>query len=242
MSAMIVKSNLSRFASGYKTKAKKDCGNLFVKNFESRNFSSNCNFKPTMTKNFIKSNFESKNTCIKNNNNFYQSNLFNFRGIKRRFCTNNNGDQKLQYVNEHVLTDNESQEITKKKEVKELIAIFTCQVCSTRKDYRFGKHSYEKGIVIVRCPGCNKLHLVADNLGWFRDEKVNIEDLAREAGETPLVLGGTAARALLQTIGANPDDPSPEDSEKLIKNIIVHDHTKDDEKDKNGDGNDNNKI
>jgi mitochondrial protein import protein ZIM17 len=35
----------------------------------------------------------------------------------------------------------------------------------------------------VRCSGCNNNHLVADNLGWFRDNKTNIEDILREKGE-----------------------------------------------------------
>lgn len=35
----------------------------------------------------------------------------------------------------------------------------------------------------MRCSGCNNNHLVADNLGWFRDHKTNIEDILREKGE-----------------------------------------------------------
>lgn len=37
---------------------------------------------------------------------------------------------------------------------------------------------------MCRCSGCNNLHLVADNLGWFRDGKTNIEDLMREKGNS----------------------------------------------------------
>lgn len=60
---------------------------------------------------------------------------------------------------------------------------FTCKVCNTRSGKTFSKHSYHSGVVLIRCDCCNKLHLVADNLGWFRDKKVNIEDLMREKGE-----------------------------------------------------------
>ena len=35
----------------------------------------------------------------------------------------------------------------------------------------------------VRCPGCDKFHLVADHLGWFGDRGFNIEKLAQEQGE-----------------------------------------------------------
>lgn len=34
---------------------------------------------------------------------------------------------------------------------------------------QFSEHSYEKGVVLVRCPGCQNLHLIADRLGWFDD-------------------------------------------------------------------------
>ena len=45
------------------------------------------------------------------------------------------------------------------------------------------KKSYEKGVVLIRCDGCENLHLVADNLGWFRDQKTNVVDILREKEE-----------------------------------------------------------
>lgn len=52
-----------------------------------------------------------------------------------------------------------------------------------RKNFTISMINFILGVVIVRCSGCNNNHLVADNLGWFRDEKTNIEDLLKEKGE-----------------------------------------------------------
>lgn len=56
-----------------------------------------------------------------------------------------------------------------------------CTVCSTRMAKDISKHSYEKGVVILRCDGCSNLHLVADNLGWFNEGK-NIEEILKSKG------------------------------------------------------------
>jgi hypothetical protein len=63
---------------------------------------------------------------------------------------------------------------------------FTCDVCETRSTKIFHRHSYENGTVIVRCPGCDNLHLVADNLGWFLDgpEGYNIETILATKGQS----------------------------------------------------------
>ena len=61
---------------------------------------------------------------------------------------------------------------------------YTCSVCETKQARTFPQDAYTKGVVLLRCEGCDKLHLIADNLGWFRDESVNIEQIMAEKGET----------------------------------------------------------
>lgn len=55
---------------------------------------------------------------------------------------------------------------------------------SSRKTVKvISKKAYEEGICLVKCP-CEKLHLIADNLGWFGDEKSNVETIMAEKGES----------------------------------------------------------
>ena len=69
--------------------------------------------------------------------------------------------------------------------------MYTCAVegCGTKQGRTFTKSSYEKGVVLLRCEGCNSLHLIADNLGWFEDDGVykgsntNIETILAAKGE-----------------------------------------------------------
>jgi hypothetical protein len=50
---------------------------------------------------------------------------------------------------------------------KELGIAFTCGVCETRVAKRVMRQSYEKGVCLVQCPGCDKYHVIADNLGYY---------------------------------------------------------------------------
>mmetsp|Transcript_14732 Transcript_14732/g.20628 ORF Transcript_14732/g.20628 Transcript_14732/m.20628 type:complete len:208 (+) Transcript_14732:96-719(+) len=64
-----------------------------------------------------------------------------------------------------------------------LLMAFTCTVCNVRSARMFSKKSYEEGVVIITCPGCKNNHLIADRLGWFDDESIDIESIMREKGE-----------------------------------------------------------
>jgi hypothetical protein len=63
-----------------------------------------------------------------------------------------------------------------------MVIAMTCKVCDTRLVKSMSKKSYQTGVVLIRCDGCRSTHLIADNLGWFDDHSVNIEDIMREQG------------------------------------------------------------
>lgn len=87
---------------------------------------------------------------------------------------------------------------------------FTCTVsdCGERSTHQFTKRAYQKGIVLVQCPGCKNRyvstlflryseqriqilsirHLIADHLGWFKESTQDgklrtVEDLLKAKGE-----------------------------------------------------------
>ena len=66
---------------------------------------------------------------------------------------------------------------------KKLAIIFTCTVCDTRSAKKFSERSYRHGVVVVKCPGCQNHHLIADNLGFFEDDRWDVEKLAAERGD-----------------------------------------------------------
>ncbi|KAJ3013235.1 hypothetical protein HKX48_005864 [Thoreauomyces humboldtii] len=62
---------------------------------------------------------------------------------------------------------------------------FTCKECDHRQHKYMSKKAYTTGVVIIRCDGCDALHLIADHLGWFDSQQPpgTIEDILRRKGE-----------------------------------------------------------
>ena len=56
----------------------------------------------------------------------------------------------------------------------------------TRSAKIFSKKTYENGVVIVTCPGCQGRHLIADRLGWFGDPG-SVEDYLQAQGQGTLL-------------------------------------------------------
>lgn len=75
--------------------------------------------------------------------------------------------------NRWMSTDNsDSNSTTPLGKLKQTMAIqFTCKVCDRRNSKTFSRIAYTKGIVIIKCDGCENNHLIADNLGWFQHVK-----------------------------------------------------------------------
>lgn len=80
---------------------------------------------------------------------------------------------------------------------KKLAIIYTCKVCNTRSAKQFTEHAYHHGVVLVRCPGCQNLHLIADRLGWFDDstdgedgKDWDVEKALKKAGENVKAVTG----------------------------------------------------
>jgi hypothetical protein len=56
--------------------------------------------------------------------------------------------------------------------------------------------SYNEGVVLIRCPGCEALHLMADRLGWFADEgkTTDVVQMMKARGEEVRAISALNAR------------------------------------------------
>ena len=90
--------------------------------------------------------------------------------------------------------------------------VYTCTVCNTRAVKSISKHAYHHGVVLVRCPGCQNLHLIADRMGWFEEESWDVEKLMQERGDRVKVFTSDDESILELTekdiLGSTTDDTS----------------------------------
>lgn len=96
-------------------------------------------------------------------------------------CKSDNGPSGIEN------NDNSAVEVSAISNLKtssrhDLALIFTCKVCEARSFKTVCRESYEKGVVVARCAGCDNLHLIADRLGWF-GEPGSVEDYLAARGE-----------------------------------------------------------
>lgn len=104
-----------------------------------------------------------------------------------------------------------SSSATLKVDDPQLMIAFTCKKCDTRSSHTFSKQSYTHGTVLIQCPGCKGRHLIADNLKFFRDNNVNLEDLLAAQGES---------------VAKDPSDLAFNDIPESLRKTIGH-HAKD---------------
>lgn len=74
---------------------------------------------------------------------------------------------------------------------------FTCSAngCGQRVTKSIRRHSYEKGTVLIQCPGCGSHHVIADNFGMYTaltGGKKNVEEIAQDSGTTFVRVGTDA--------------------------------------------------
>lgn len=126
----------------------------------------------------------------------------------------------------HSSQSNNDKSATLKADDPQLMIAFTCKKCDTRSSHAFSRQSYYKGTVLIQCPGCKNRHLIADNLKIFRDNKVNLEDILKEQG---------------QSVATTTDDLAFEDIPESLRGLIGH-HAKDAPESYRKDESDTNKV
>ena len=82
-----------------------------------------------------------------------------------------------------------------------LVFMYTCTVCDTRSAKTVSKQAYEHGCVLIRCPGCENHHLIADHIGCFDSDKFDVVKLLEERGENVNVVRDGDTLELTEILG-----------------------------------------
>lgn len=125
--------------------------------------------------------------AILKRNGFYKRGVLTHTDPINHVSEEDSEDNKAGTIDQVTSIENSSVKFSAKSSLKtssrhDLAMIFTCKVCETRSIKTVCRESYEKGVVVARCRGCNNLHLIADRLGWF-GEPGSVEDFLASRGE-----------------------------------------------------------
>ncbi|KAJ1673456.1 hypothetical protein EV182_005192 [Spiromyces aspiralis] len=85
--------------------------------------------------------------------------------------------------NSSISSDGSAQQQQQQQQQGRLLIGFTCKVCNHRQYKTMSRLAYTKGVVLMQCDKCRNRHLIADHLGWFKDQGTTIEDIIKENGE-----------------------------------------------------------
>eukprot|EP01062_Namystynia_karyoxenos_P062330 TRINITY_DN55222_c0_g1_i1.p2 TRINITY_DN55222_c0_g1~~TRINITY_DN55222_c0_g1_i1.p2 ORF type:complete len:242 (+),score=69.13 TRINITY_DN55222_c0_g1_i1:84-728(+) len=140
--------------------------------------------------------------------------------VRRRWCASHAAGQQLGEADRERLIHIEGQQGAPPRaapktlggpgigsERGDLALVFQCTAdlgsgrqCGTQAVKRFSRIAYEKGVVIIQCPGCSNKHVIADNLGWFLDGERNIEAQMAARGQ-PMERASCSPEQLSELLG-----------------------------------------
>ena len=145
-------------------------------------------FKSMVRKNFFYGSLPITRSIFNLTKTTFQS--FNLPDSSSSFLLRSSADTvgMRRYFANNIITNEKNQEDFSdipgvKTQGEKYAMVYTCKVCETRSVKKISKQSYHHGCVLVRCPGCTNLHLIADHIGIFEDKGWTIESYLTQTGE-----------------------------------------------------------